>query len=343
MTTITKENIDLIPRAKSSGDVVAKFPEENRLAHIDLLRACGVLYVVGFWHLLNYTSVFPDYSGPISVRITLVILGVFVLISGLLLGASEVDFSIRSGARFIAKRILRIYPLFIIALIWYWACGLIDGPVFWKSAAVGSMIFGPAPMTLWFVVMLIMFYVGAIILIPSLRFRYGYLVSSVLLFGVALIMHFSLPHGDLRVALYFPAFALGVYLSKRIKFIERRRIISVMALTALAVVFSLVDNDPGNCLTSIPLVATGALLAVVCCSRIKSPIPRSKIIRFISSASYVMYLLHPPLFTQLKELYFPVCPEGQLAYLLFFCLPFITIFSWLIQCAYDHVLRRCGR
>jgi fucose 4-O-acetylase-like acetyltransferase len=54
----------------------------NRNIGIDFLRGASVIYIVGFWHLLDYTKAIPVYRNFITQRITYIILGSFVFISG---------------------------------------------------------------------------------------------------------------------------------------------------------------------------------------------------------------------------------------------------------------------
>ena len=50
------------------------------------MRAVSMLYIVGFWHLLDYTKVAGWHYNPVTYRLTVGALSLFVLISGFLTG-----------------------------------------------------------------------------------------------------------------------------------------------------------------------------------------------------------------------------------------------------------------
>ena len=62
----------------------------KKLKSLDYLRSFSMLYIVGYWHLFNYTDAFPQYSNAVTYTMTLIVLGLFVLISGFLIGRREV-------------------------------------------------------------------------------------------------------------------------------------------------------------------------------------------------------------------------------------------------------------
>jgi hypothetical protein len=53
---------------------------------IDLLRGGCILYIVAFWHLLGYIDGIDGYKNDLAYRLTIVVLGLFTLISGVLAG-----------------------------------------------------------------------------------------------------------------------------------------------------------------------------------------------------------------------------------------------------------------
>lgn len=56
----------------------------KRNTGIDVLRGLSMLYIVGFWHLLEYTHAI-QYQNLITHRITWITLGIFFFISGYLI------------------------------------------------------------------------------------------------------------------------------------------------------------------------------------------------------------------------------------------------------------------
>lgn len=92
-------------------------PRAEKLPYIDLLRGLSALYIVGFWHLMNYTAQFRGYANELTHRTTVVVLGLFVFLSGHLLAQSRLAPGLAGLKRFLTRRLLRIYPLYLAALI----------------------------------------------------------------------------------------------------------------------------------------------------------------------------------------------------------------------------------
>ncbi len=67
-----------------------KHTELTRNIGIDILRVGSIFYIVGFWHLLSYTTAIADHNNFITIRITYIILGTFVFISGYLCGGKKI-------------------------------------------------------------------------------------------------------------------------------------------------------------------------------------------------------------------------------------------------------------
>jgi hypothetical protein len=58
----------------------------RRYTAIDLLRAGSIIYIVGYWHLLGYVESVHGYKNDLTYRLTVVVLGLFTLIAGVLAG-----------------------------------------------------------------------------------------------------------------------------------------------------------------------------------------------------------------------------------------------------------------
>ena len=313
----------------------------SRLAFVDLLRAACVLYIVGFWHLLNYTSALPGYANPLTTRGVVIVLGLFVFISGQLLGQQKLSLDRAGLSRFFTRRITRIYPLYLGALGLFWATGLIDKLTALKAALFVSMFYGPSPPTLWFITMLLVFYCLAPALIlaagQSTRFaaRFATLGASLLLILAAAV---SLsPAADERIVIYFPAFVLGIHCAAPARKRPRGALLSVLALLAIALSF--VDTHSAEkSLFSIPLASLCPLWIFSLFERKAGRFSRHPAIETLSYASFAMYLIHRPVLLTLKSLYFPESGAGQLIYLVLVCLPAIILCAWLIQKGYDVLL-----
>lgn len=130
----------------------------KKLVSIEYLRALSMLYIVGFWHLFNYTDAFPGYKNIVTSNLTLVVLALFVLVSGFLIGITTVkQTEFREPAaywNFYKKRLLRIYPLYALAVGIFYLYGINDAAISIGALTLVSMLWGEAPKTLWFITMI---------------------------------------------------------------------------------------------------------------------------------------------------------------------------------------------
>lgn len=84
---------------------------------LDIARALSMLYIVGVWHLNNYTQSFD--LAPWGEYVKNASLGLFMFLSGYLLGGRYVVKDTKSLWHFMKKRVLRIMPLFALSLYLY--------------------------------------------------------------------------------------------------------------------------------------------------------------------------------------------------------------------------------
>jgi len=308
---------------------------------VELLRAGCALWIVGFWHLMNYTHGFPGADNAVTLRLTVIVLGLFAFVSGFLLARAPMRLRAPELRRFYARRLLRIYPLYLLALLAFWAVGMADRSTALKAALGISMVYGPAPLTLWFITMILEFYLVAPLLI-ALRGRPALFVLAALgLFGVAAVCG-SAANGDIRLAEYFPAFALGVYWAKHGERASTRTALWACAATVAAWAWSLAaGSNPQYSLGGIPLVTCGGLAAFLLAGRLTLS-PHGALARaatLVSYASFAMYLFHRIVYKGLHALYDPASPGLGLAWLLLVGLPVVVLVSLLMQRACDALLR----
>jgi peptidoglycan/LPS O-acetylase OafA/YrhL len=320
-------------------------PRRERNQAIDLLRALSILWIVGYWHLLGYAPAVDGYKNGLTHRLTVVVLGLFVLIAGHLIGRS----GIRNGADILAfyrRRLIRIYPPYVLALLLFALCGLLKAGQFLPAALLVSSFGDNPPHTLWYIAMLVVFYLLAPFLL-LLRERLGRgigagIAAAAVLIGLSTVLWQLVPQVDPRLFLYFPPFVVGLLVSSQL---EPERLspwglLLVLALGVAGALESLVhvgsqlDNDMiGSVLaTLVPL----ALLVLV-----QRWLPRLRLwapLMAVSTASYFMYLFHRPIFHWLSPLgkaLLPAGPVPEVAWLMGFCLPVIVVVAWLGQRAYD--------
>jgi len=59
-----------------------------RQCGIDWMRGLSILFIVGYWHLLGYAHGIDHYKNGFTGRLTLVVLGLFIFLSGHLVSRS---------------------------------------------------------------------------------------------------------------------------------------------------------------------------------------------------------------------------------------------------------------
>jgi peptidoglycan/LPS O-acetylase OafA/YrhL len=309
---------------------------ETRSCAIDFLKGMSILYVVGYWHLFNYTKAFPQYRNVVTDRFLMVVLGLFVLISGYLIGAKACRNSKNTLFAFYAKRLLRVYPPFIIFSLIFYVLNVGSGKKLFKTATLITMVFPPAANTLWFIAMIIVFYLITPLLISMSKNKLNYLLFCILLYGSAFISNQFFNILNERIILFFPTFAIGVLLASHKELIDNFRL-SVVALFLIASIVVTFIENVSTFLWS-PLIVLGPLFCFMIILRKERMIERFKIIGHIGYASLFVYLSHRPIYEILKKLYFPQSELLQLFYLTAICLPLIIAVSWVLQKWYNSIL-----
>ncbi len=311
---------------------------------IDLLRGFSILYIVGYWHMLEYTRAVPHFNNFFTHSLVAVVLGVFVLISGYLIGSKNLSLDIRSLGRFYGKRLLRIYPLYILAMELFLHLRMMPRATAIKAFYLTSMFWKPAPPTLWFITMILLLYVVAPLLVVasrSLRPSIFLLWCLVVLFSLMAYSHFTGRLDD-RLPYYFPAFALGIFAASRAEdLIVGKFPIAVALGICIGLSFIRTSVYEVNLLLGIPLVTVCPYLLFQVAKKIRvSSAPVRKSILFLSYASYCMYLFHRPIYISFVTRIFPSTPAMQLLYLVAVCLPCVVVSGFLIQKLYDFCIDR---
>ncbi len=145
----------------------------------------------------------------------------------------------------------------------------------------------------------------------------------------------------MRLILYFPCFAAGIFLAAGSLPSSTSSLIGLTLLAALSLVPTLtspswrLEGDPWAMPWAL-FVSIAVFVVVMRAARnLKSP----AILTQFSEASFFMYLLHRPLYIWMQMVWFPSSEQEQVLYLLFVCLPIIWIVAWLCQRAYTGFLQ----
>lgn len=306
---------------------------------IDFLRVLCTLYIVGFWHVADYVSSSRLHVNVVSRRVTCIILGTFVFISGYFIGLKGIDVNRRGVLAFYKRRVLRVYPLYIIAILAFAVLGLCGTEVSVKAALCISMIVGPPPRTLWFITLLMMFYLIApwvVIALQRMSLARLFLYCLLFLFCVA-VYEFITGMADLRIVMYFPSFVLGIVCACGMgPGIPRPGIRYVCVV--LSALLSFVPAPYGRLLWT-PMITLWSFLVFMVWrdSRVLSD-RVLRIVALLSYCSYGMYLFHRPVYEILMEVYTPEHVAFRLFYLILLGLPLVVVTSFAVQKLYDIIL-----
>jgi peptidoglycan/LPS O-acetylase OafA/YrhL len=313
-----------------------------RRVQIDVMRAVSMLYIVGFWHLLDYTKVARWHYNPVTYRLTVGALSLFVLISGFLTGRKDGGLARGEIGKFYKTRFWRVYLPFVIASGLFLAAGIGDTLTLVKGVALVAMLLAPPPFTLWFVSMIALFYLIAPLLIRLRGNEVAYIGLCTAIIGAMILYQAKTGRMDMRLILYFPCFAAGIFLAAGPLPSSTLSLVGLPLLAALSLVPTLVrpshglEGDPW----AAPWALFGSIAVFVVVMRAGRNLKPPAILMQISEASFFMYLLHRPLYLWIQSVWSPSIEKEQVPYLLFVCLPIIVVVAWLCQRAYTGFVQR---
>lgn len=184
----------------------------GKIKYINYVRALCMLWIVGFWHLGGKSSF--AYSNIVTLLFTKGILATFTYISGRLY-ANRIISGKKEAIAFYKKRLTKVYPLFWMSATMFYILHLFDTQ-FWHITSLRqytlsilgiACIFPPAPGTVWFIDMLLLFWGSTpIVLAFENMFKRG-LMGGALYLGFAFMVMYG---GDDRLAFYYPIYILGL-------------------------------------------------------------------------------------------------------------------------------------
>jgi peptidoglycan/LPS O-acetylase OafA/YrhL len=313
----------------------------ERIGYIDYLRAIAACYIVGFWHLLNYSKFDHGTANGLTFRLVVLSLGTFVFVSGYLLGKTPVIQNRRQLLEFYKRRFLRIYPLFLLAVGLFAVTKSADKHALISAVFASSVFTSLHLTTLWFICALVVFYAVAPLLINATENALKFATVAAIVMGIFAILQSPLEVPDRRLLIYFPAFALGIFYANRAP--QRPEIAAIVAASIAAIAISLTDRSASieHSLLSTPLAALAPLAIVIACKKLDLLNRPSAAVMAISYASFVMYLIHRPLYSKLARLVHDGPP--RILFLIFVLFPLVAVASWLIQRAYDRLILRAFR
>ncbi len=194
---------------------------KKRINYFEICRALCMLWIVAFWHGRAYIDGFPEFGSLIWNDLTVGALSTFVFLSGYLNGSKTIQ-TRHDVIEFYRRRVISLYiPFFIAAvsmlmLYYFFGAQLMTSVKQLLLSLFGlSLIIQPAPSTLWFVVMLIVYYLITPIM---LKYRRVY-VKAACIFCMILFKEGLKQMGvemDSRLLWYFPIYCFGLQFAGKI-------------------------------------------------------------------------------------------------------------------------------
>jgi peptidoglycan/LPS O-acetylase OafA/YrhL len=311
----------------------------KRNLELELLRFLCILSIVGYWHMFNYTEAFPQYKNIFTIRIIWIILAVFAFLSGYFTGKANIELSKKSLYLFFRKRLTRIYPLYLLALILFSILNINTLGTSIKASLLISMFFKPAPPTLWFINMLLIFHILSPFLADQIKKGHLYRLLGIFILssGVLLVSHLLFKNVDFRIITYFPAYLFGIIISLKGDNYINKKICFFVFIAGTFISLLLYQNRiQVDRLSSIFMLTTAPyFIFLFFKKKITIPDKLKLLILNLSFSSYCMYLFHRPIYIITTKVYFPESGFLQILYLVFFSLPCIIIFSYFVQKTYD--------
>lgn len=314
----------------------------KRVEYIDYIRALCMVWIVGFWHIGDYSAM--SISTNVTSLVTLGVLGAFTYISGYFLGKKRIS-TISDVWTFYKKRFLRIYPMFFVSCISLYAIRLIAGVgtiVSLKQLLLTltglSCIITPAPSTIWYVSMLVLFYLLTPVII-SRSSLFSKAAVCVGIYGIFILLMCTIGIDD-RVLLWFPMYALGLLtagINFSTKFDYRLAVLSLIGYVGMIYLKeSFLDSYVLNGVAEFIIAGLFVIFLMQAGKLLEAKALIGKILRPISYASMCAYLFHRQYYGAWKILIgqFPVWTSFLVI------LPSLLILCYIAQRIYDYLIDR---
>jgi peptidoglycan/LPS O-acetylase OafA/YrhL len=313
----------------------------QRLIYIDTLRAISILYIIGIWHIDDYAN--GCFYSPITQLAAFGALNIFVYISSFILTCNHQSIlSATQFKEFIWKRIIRIYPLYLITIIIFFVMFHIPWIQLLASVLLIDMITNSSVFTLWFIGMIFNYYILISLILYKFTWKRFVTISMLFVF-LSFILFMTTDLIDKRLLLYYPAFALGISSAKNSKirsYFENNIFSLVMVLFVLASISLYYLHFANNRIGTLILFFGGicTIIPSLTLSKKLSSYLNLNIIKKLSYASFCMYLFHRIIYSMVLQVFHPKHDASTLFLLAIVGLPVIYYFAYFIQRNYDKLI-----
>jgi len=300
-----------------------------------------MVFIVFILHFTQYLGGTTSswYSTNIARLFTAGALSVYTFLSGLL-SAKHRFANANDFIHYYKGRFVRIYPLYLFAVVGFYLFGLLDNSQALLSAMgyFGCLI-PNAPKTLWYICMLMMFYlIMPFLNYASEKYKSIYSVIGFILFEILFVADVVFIGGDRRLLLYWPFYFAGNSIARfglKEKLFRTANIVFSVIISVLCIFVIFIGAIKNNVLIEFffgcSLIITLYLIGKAV-TKVKSI---ACIIKDVAYSSYVVYLFHRIVY----ELTF-VKLGGVQVWLVPLLFLFIIITSYMIQYCYDFLIDR---
>lgn len=314
----------------------------ERVVGFDLARVVAIFIIIGIYHNLGYAGRF--HAEPAVRVLVYSSLGVFTFLSAFLL-ASKYSFTEEGEIlSFYKKRVLRVYPLFVVSSLILAFLGFNSWGTTIKGVLGISPFWAPHPTTMWYVAMLISLYIITPFVVHG-SVKQQCLKAFIIMTVVGLV-HLFLGTVVSRTFNYYTVYLIGLLLGMNYyeatkSFLQSRKtfLISLVWLMLVVVVYlnkSVYLKSFSSVIGIIAIINVSMIVA----DRFQTNKSFTKAVAVLSYSSFCAYLFHREVIWALFRIYrpkgfFPVFFE-----VLFIAVPLSFLCAYCIQRAYDALLRR---
>jgi len=325
----------------------------------DVVRVVCMTYLIAFFHLYGYvytgTSTTIVYSA--STAMAHACLGLFTFASGYLLG-KKYCFGQQGNVdlwKFYKKRILRVFPLFVVSSILLWLIGFNTAAATLNGLLCISPFVNPKPLTTYYIPVILWCYlVTPLISRQRLRWR---VYSSLTLFGLLLIARWMFPSIDNRfvfdVLFYFVGVVTAPGFDWRFNipygsFVKSGIILVFLFLVAFVSIYTSILYHP---LFQMVLGAAGVFVILFVCEALSKSLFAGqdskangsfacKVVGFVGYASMACYMFHRFFYWGAEKIWNPSDASVKWLYMAAVVYPVIVVSSYAIQKLYDAFAKR---
>ena len=291
------------------------YPQKvDRLPKLDAMRVLGIVAVIGVIHSQSYIEAaagtsLRDVPGW-ELTAGALALGPVTFVAGYAARLSHEHLARRErnvGRQFLKRRLVRLYPLYLLAFCLFAALWYRDMSPEWiamQVLGVGILVSRVAPpllTTLYYVQLVMMFYAvfAVVMTVKATRWRLSAIVAGFVVCAVIATLV-----GNTRLAIYYPCFFLGVVAGRQLA-APAKPITYPLAFAVLAGMIAVLTIVPMSGTLSGLLRAIVGISSVVVFGPIAAWVARrlsATALKALSYGSFCAYLLHRPLYQLLLYL-----------------------------------------